>query len=106
MFQNFKIKILTKNIIHYYNDNIESKWHQLNLFTKDIRVVNTWSFAILRIQFSVQLASRITTHHSQGLSLDEMVFDARNVNKHGLIYTTLSHIWTKEKLYLWIFLQH
>jgi hypothetical protein len=25
MFQNFKIKILPKNISHYYNDNIESK---------------------------------------------------------------------------------
>jgi len=25
MFQNSKIKILTKNISHYYNDNIESK---------------------------------------------------------------------------------
>jgi hypothetical protein len=47
---------------------------------------------MLRTQFSVQRASRITIHHSQGLSLDEMVFDARNVNKHGQIYTTLSHI--------------
>ncbi len=106
MFQNFKIKILPKNITHYYNDNIESKWHQLNLFTKDIKVVNTQSFAMLKIQFLVQLALRITIHHSQGLSLNELVFDARNVNKHGLIYTTLYHIWTKEKLYLWIFLQH
>jgi hypothetical protein len=34
MFQNFKIKILPKNISHYYNDNIESKWHQLNLSPK------------------------------------------------------------------------
>jgi hypothetical protein len=34
MFQNSKIKILAKNISHYYNDNFESKWHQLNLSPK------------------------------------------------------------------------
>ncbi len=35
-----------------------------------------------------------------------MVFDFTNVKKYGLTYTTLSHIWTKEKLVLLTPLQH
>ncbi len=42
----------------------------------------------------------------QGLSLDELVFDFINVKKHGLTYTTLSRIRTKEKVFLLAPLQH
>jgi hypothetical protein len=42
----------------------------------------------------------------QGLSLDELVFDPTNVRKHGLTYTSLSRIQTKEKLFLLVLFQH
>ncbi len=35
-----------------------------------------------------------------------MVFDPTNVKKYGLTYTTLSHIQTKEKLFLLVLLEH
>ncbi len=54
----------------------------------------------------IQLIIARTIHQSQGLSLDEMAFNPRNVNNHGLIYTTLFHLWTKENLYLFVPLQH
>jgi hypothetical protein len=36
-----------------------------------------------------------TNHYSQGLTLDKLVFDPTNIKKHGLTYTTSSHIQTK-----------
>jgi hypothetical protein len=35
-----------------------------------------------------------------------LVFDPTNIKKHGLTYTTSSHIWTKENLFLLNPLQH
>jgi len=64
------------------------------------------SFIITRIQFPIQLVVVKTIHRSQELSLDELVFDPTNIKKHGLTYTTLSHIQTKENLFLLTFLQH
>lgn len=40
------------------------------------------------------------------MSLDELAFHPTNVKKHGLTYTALSRICTKEKLYLLAPLQH
>jgi hypothetical protein len=34
-----------------------------------------------------------------------MAFNPRNVSNHGLIYTTLFHLWTKENLYRFVPLQ-
>ena len=58
------------------------------------------SYVITRTQFLVELAVARIIHCSQRLSLDELAFDPTNVTKHGLTYTTLLHICTKEKLYL------
>jgi hypothetical protein len=80
--------------------------HQLNLIIKDIRVGKSQSFIITRIQFPIQFVATQTIHYSQGLSLDELVFDFTIVKKHGLTYTTLSRIRTKEKLFLLTPLQH
>jgi hypothetical protein len=41
-----------------------------------------------------------TIHQLQSLSLDEMTFNSNGINKHGLVYTALSRIRIKEKLYL------
>jgi hypothetical protein len=58
------------------------------------------SHIIAKIQLLIQLAIARTIHQSQGLSLDKLTFDPTNVRKHGLSYTTLSHIRIKEGLYL------
>jgi hypothetical protein len=54
----------------------------------------------------MQLATVKINHHSQGLSLDELVFDPTNIKKHGLTHITLSHIQTKEKIFLLTPFQH
>jgi hypothetical protein len=82
MFQNSKIGTLTREKYnHYYNNNIESKWTPIELIIKDIKVGKSQSFIITKIQFSVQLAAARTIHYSQGLSLNELVFDPTNVKK-------------------------
>ncbi len=57
-------------------------------------------YKITRIQFLIQLATRRTIHHVESLTLDHLAFDPSGVTKHGLAYTTLSHIHSKEQLYL------
>jgi hypothetical protein len=52
-----------------------------------------------RIKFLVQLAITRTIHRSQGLSLDELALDPKNVTKHDLTYTILYHVRKKENLY-------
>jgi hypothetical protein len=103
----FKIGTLTrKKYNHYYNNNIESKWTPIEPIIKDIRVGKSQSFIITKIQFPIQLTTSKITYRSQGLSLNELVFDPTNVKKHGLTYITLSHIRTKEKLILLALFQH
>jgi hypothetical protein len=91
---------------HYYDNNIESKWTPIEPIVKDIRIGKSQSSIIRRIQFSIQFVVVRTIHCFQGLSLNELVFDPINVKKYGLTYTTLSHILTKEKIFLLIPLQH
>jgi len=69
-------------------------------------VYKSQSFIITKIQFPVQLTTSRTIYRSQGLSLNELVFDPTNVKKHGLTYITLSRIQTKEKLILLAPFQH
>ncbi len=70
MFQNSKIRTLIRKIyIHYYDNNIKSKWTPIELIIKYIRVGKSQSFIIIRIQFPIQLAITRTIHRSQGLSL-------------------------------------
>jgi hypothetical protein len=65
MFQNFKIGTLTREKYnHYYDNNIESKWTQIEPIIKDTRVDKSQSFIITRIQFSIQFATIKTIHHS------------------------------------------
>ncbi len=107
MFQNSKIGILIREkYSHYYDNNIQSKWTPIEPIIKDIKVDKSESFIITRIQFLIQFVVVKTIHCFQGLSLDELVFDPINVKKHGLTYTTLSRIQTKEKLFLLIPIQH
>jgi hypothetical protein len=107
MFQNSKIwTLIRKKYSHYYDNDIESKWTPIEPIIKNIKIGKFQSFILRRIKFSIQLATIIIIHHFQGLSLDELVFDPTNIQKHGLTYTTISHIWTKEKLFLLTPLHH
>jgi hypothetical protein len=69
---------------------------------KDIRIGKK----IIHIILTIQLTTTITIHQSRGLLLDELVFNPINVRKHGLSNSALSHIRTKEGLYLLTPLQH
>jgi hypothetical protein len=60
---------------HHYNNNIESQWTPIELILKDIIIGKFQSFIIARIQFPIQLATIKTIHHSQILSLNELIFD-------------------------------
>jgi hypothetical protein len=64
---------------------------------EDIRVGKTQSFIIIKIKFPIQFVIVKTIHHSQGLSLDELVFDSTNVKKYELKYISLFRIQTKKK---------
>jgi hypothetical protein len=93
MFQNFLIGTLTREkYSHYYDNDIESKWTPIEPIIKNIKIVKFQSFILTNIQFSIQLATLITIHHSQGLSLDELVFDPIDIKKHELTYTIVFHI--------------
>jgi hypothetical protein len=62
---------------------MESKWTPIKLIIKDIRVGKSQSFIITKIQFPIQHATTRTIHRSQGLSLDELLFDPTNVKNMG-----------------------
>jgi hypothetical protein len=65
MFQNFKIRTLTREKYnHYYYNNIESKWTPIEPIIKDIKVGKSQSFIITKIQFPIQLVAVTTIHCS------------------------------------------
>ena len=101
-FLNSKIGITTRfSNSHLYKElDIDATWTPIEALAKEIRIGKNQTHLITRIQFPFQLAAARTIHRSQGLSLDDVVFNPYGVNKHGLAYTTLSRIRTKEKLYL------
>ncbi len=59
---------------------------------KNIRVGKSQSFITTRIQYLIQFAIVRIIYYFQGLSLNELVFYPIHVEKHGLTYTSLSHI--------------
>ena len=56
--------------------------------------------------FPIQLASARTIHRSQGLTLGNVSFYPSGIQKHGLVYTTLSRVKNIESLYLLNSLTH
>jgi hypothetical protein len=101
LFFNSKVGSLTREkSVHFYTIEIEKTWTPIEPLVKEIRAGKSQTYVVTRIQFPIQLAAARTIHRSQGLSLDELAFDPTNVRKHGLTYTALSRVRTKEKLYL------
>jgi hypothetical protein len=68
----------------YTFENMESTWTPILPKVAEIHIVKSQSHRVTRIQFPIQLAAARTIHRSQGLTLNEMVFDPTNVTKHGL----------------------
>jgi len=52
------------------------------------------------MQVPIQLVTTRTIYQAQGLTFDHLAFDLNGVDKHGLTYTTLSHIKNKKNIYL------
>jgi len=67
---------------------------------KLIQSSNNPCHIITRIQFPIQLAITCTIHQAQGLTLDHLAFDPSGITKHGLTYTTLFQVRSKEHIYL------
>jgi hypothetical protein len=63
IFQNSKIGTLIREKYNHYYKNIESDWTAIELIIKDIKVDQSQSFIITRIQFPIQLAIARTIHH-------------------------------------------
>jgi exonuclease III len=99
---NSKIGITTRfSNSHLYKElDIESTWTPIEALAKETKIEKNQTHLVTQIQFPIQLAAARTIHRSQGLSLDDVVFNPCGVTKHGLAYTALSRIRTKEKLYL------
>jgi hypothetical protein len=107
MFQKHKIwTLIRKNYSYEYNNNIESKWRPIEPIIKNVKMSKTQSFIIIRIQFSIQCVVVKAINCSKELLLNELAFDPTKVKKNTLIFTTLSWIWTKEKIFLLAHLQH
>jgi hypothetical protein len=98
--------LVKEKSIDLYTNNIQLDWTPIEPIIKNITFDKNQSHFITRIQFPIHLVVVRTIHWSQRLSLDKLVFNLTNVNKHALSYKTFSHIQTKEGLYLLIPLQH
>jgi len=67
---------------------------------KIIQSSNNPFHIIIGIQFPIQLAITCTIHRAQGLTFDHLAFDPSGITKHGLTYTTLFQVRSKEHIYL------
>jgi hypothetical protein len=95
-----------KDFFYNYNYNFESKWTPTEPIIKDIKVGKSQSFIKTRIEFSIQLVVVRNIHCSQGLLLDEFVFDSTNVKNTSIhIYNIILQL-KKIKLFLLVLLQH
>jgi hypothetical protein len=84
--------MLTKEKSTYLIRTIFKLNTKIESIIKDIRIGKNKILIIIKIQFSIQLTTTRTIHQSQGLLLDDLVFNPTNVRKHGLSYSALFHI--------------
>ncbi len=82
-----------------YEHEIHPTWTPIEPISKDIQIGSN-SSTITKTQFPIQLAIARIIHQAQGLTLDYLTFDPTNVYKHGLTYTSFSHVKKKEFSYL------
>lgn len=85
---------------HLYNKNISKHWVPIQRIANPTSIQKNPSKLTIRKQFLVHLARAWTIHRSQGLTLDKLVFDPSKFNNHKLLYTTPSHVWDIQSLYL------
>ncbi len=84
------------NNAHLYGHEIHPTWTPIEPISKDIQIGSNSSHIITRTQFPIQLVVACTIHWAHGLTLDCLTFDPTNVYKHGLTYTSFSHVKKKE----------
>ncbi len=85
---------------NFYEHKIHLTWTPIEPISKDIQIGSNSTHIITRMQFPIQLATTRTIYRTQGLTFDHLAFGLNGVYKHGLTYTTFSHIQNKENLYL------
>ncbi len=81
-----------------YEHEIHPTWTPIEPIFKDIQIGSNSSHIIIKTQFFVQLVVTRTIHRTQGLTFDYLTFDPTKVYKHGLTYTTISHVKKKKKI--------
>ncbi len=83
------------NNAHLYEHEIHPTWTLVEPISKDIPIGSNSFHIIIITQFPIQLVAARTIHRTLGWTLDYLSIDPTNVYKHGLTYTTSSHV--KEK---------
>jgi hypothetical protein len=83
-----------------YEHEMYLTWTLIEPIPKDIQIDSNSSHIIIRTQFPIQLVATNTIHWTQGLTFDNLVFDATNVYKHGFTYTTFIFVKKKDFFHL------
>jgi hypothetical protein len=86
---------------HLYEHETHLTWTLIKPICKYIQIGSIFLNIIIRTQFLIQLVITHTIHQTQGLTFDFLTFDPTDVYKHGLTYTTFSHL--KKKLFFYLF---
>ena len=89
-----------KKLASLYSCHISEDWIPILRIARPISIIEKTRHLKIRKQFPIQLACARTIHRSQGLTLDNVAFDPSGIRKHGLVYTTLSHVRNIQSLYL------
>jgi hypothetical protein len=93
-------------LAYLYNLDTPHNWTPVLCIAKPISMIAKTGQVKIQKQFPIQLACARTMHRSQGLTLDSVAFDPTGIQKHGLVYTTLSHVKNIESLYFLNALTH
>ena len=89
---------------HLFTLEITSTWTPITRVCTNIQLKNGLSFN--RKQFLVQLACARTIYRSQGLTMNKLAFDPKQIEQHRLFYIALSRVKNIDSLYLITKLHH
>ena len=81
-----------------YTTDVVRNLTQIKRITIHITCQNTCS--IMQEQFLVQIECAWTIHKAQGLTMEKLAFDPKEIQKHGIVYIALFHVKDIKFLYL------